>query len=29
MKVWVLMVDGEVWGVFKNAEKALEKAKTE
>lgn len=29
MKVWVLMVDSEIWGVFKNAEKALEKAKTE
>lgn len=29
MKVWVLMVDSEIWDVFKSAVKALEKAKTE
>ena len=28
MKVWVLIIDGEVFGVFKNAEDALEEAKT-
>lgn len=28
MKVWVLIIDGEVFGVFKDAEKALEEAKS-
>lgn len=27
MKVWVLIIDSEVFGVFKNAEDALEEAK--